>query len=119
MHERVECGCGATLTATAGAGMIRCASCGADAPVPPRTVPPRHAAAMADAVYDRVARGTRTRRRPRPAAWRTALLGVGLLAVAAVVFGFRLDLGLMSVPSLGLAVAGLVVVLKAAMGYGR
>jgi hypothetical protein len=74
---------------------------------------------MADAVYERVARGTRTRRRPHPPAWRAALLGVGMLAVAGVVYGFRLDLGLMSVPSVGLAVAGLVVVLKAAMGYGR
>jgi hypothetical protein len=74
---------------------------------------------MADEVYDRVTRGTRTRRPPKPAAWRTALLGVGLLAVAGVVYGFRLDLGLMSVPSVGLAVAGLVVLLKAVMGYGR
>lgn len=117
MAERVECGCGATLTAAAGVGVIRCATCGADALVPPRTLPPRHAAAMADELYDRVARGTR--RRPHPAAWRTALIGVGLLAVAAVVYGFRLDLGLMSVPSIGLAVAGLVVLLKAVMGYGR
>lgn len=119
MAERVECGCGATLTAAAGAGAVRCTTCGADALVPPRTMPPRHAAAMADAVYDRVARGNRTRRPPEPAAWRTALLGVGMLVVAGMVYGFRLDLGLMSVPSLGLAAAGLVVLLKAAMGYGR
>jgi hypothetical protein len=85
---------------------------------PPRTDPPRHAERQASEVYDRVAGGTRTRRpvtiRPR---WRGYAVGVGLLAIAGVVAWWQLDLGLMRMPSLALAVAGVVMLVKAVMGY--
>jgi hypothetical protein len=73
---------------------------------------------MAQQLYERVAGGTRTRRRRRyRSAWRTALIGLGLLAIAAVVLYFRLDAGLVHVASFGLLVAGIVYLIMAAMKY--
>lgn len=85
---------------------------------PPRTDPPRHAEQQAGELLDRVAGGTRTRRRkPPPAAWWGYAVGLGLLLAAGAVAWFRLDLGLMYVPTVALALGGLVVVLKSLMGY--
>jgi hypothetical protein len=42
---------------------------------------------------------------------------VGLLVAAGVVAWFRLDLGLVYVPTVALTAAGLVVLVKALMGY--
>ncbi|MCU0703089.1 MAG: hypothetical protein MUF18_03765 [Fimbriiglobus sp.] len=85
---------------------------------PPRTEPPRHAHDKATELLDRIAGGTRTRRpsRTRPAWWGFAV-GVGLLVAAGVVAWFRLDLGLVYVPTVALTAAGLVVLVKALMGY--
>lgn len=84
---------------------------------PPRTDPPRHAHLQASEVFDRVAGGTRTRRRPLRPAWWGFLVGVGLVAVGGLVCWFQLDLGLMHVPTVTLVAAGLLVILKAVMGY--
>lgn len=85
---------------------------------PPRTEPPRHVQQRASEVFDRVAGGTRTRRpnRTRPVWWGYAL-GLGLMVAGGVVAWYQLDLGLMHVPTVVLAVGGLVVVVKSLMGY--
>jgi hypothetical protein len=85
----------------------------------PRTAPPRFTEAQADAVYARIAGGTRVQRRRHRPAWRGAAVGVGLILIAAVVSVNRLDLPLLHTPSVGLAVIGLAMVLKTMMGYGR
>jgi hypothetical protein len=73
---------------------------------------------MADAVYDRVAGGTRTARPPlRRRGWRGFLIGAALLATAGVVYALRLDAGLVHVGSIGLAVAGGVTVLNTLLGH--
>ena len=84
---------------------------------PPRTEPPRHAYERANELFDRVAGGTRTRRRPARPVWWGFVLAVVLFATAGVVAWFRLDLGLMHGPTVGLAVGGLVVLVKTLMGY--
>ena len=85
---------------------------------PPRTDPPGYAELRASEVFDRVAGGTRTRRRPhgRPRWWGYAV-GAGLLAAGGVAWWGQLDLGLMRVPTLALVGGGLVLVVKTLMGY--
>lgn len=84
---------------------------------PPQSDPPLHAERQAAEVFDRVAGGTGSRR-PRPRArWWGYAVGLGLMAAAGVVGWWQLDLALMHVPTAVLAVGGLVVVVKALMGY--
>lgn len=82
---------------------------------PPRTDPPGHAERRASEVFDRVAGGAR--RPGRRAAWWGLTVGLGLIAAGGVVGWFRLDLGLMHVPSVALVVGGLAVAVKALLGY--
>ncbi len=84
---------------------------------PPRTAPPRHAERQAWEVFDRVAGGTRTRRRPLRPVWWGFVTGGALVVIGGLVAWFQLDLGLMHVPTVALIAAGLVLMLKTLMGY--
>ena len=88
----------------------------ADRPAP-RTEPPRHAEAAAQALYERVAsRPPRIRRRFQR---RGIVVGAGLLAASAVIYYFEWDVSLLRLVTFALASFGLVSLLKALLGYGR
>jgi len=84
---------------------------------PPRTDPPRHAAQRASELFDRVAGGTRTRRRPARPVWWGFVIGGVLVVAGGLVGWFQLDFGLMYVPTVTLIAGGLVLMLKTVMGY--
>lgn len=84
---------------------------------PPRTDPPGHAARQASAVFARVAGGTRTRRRPARPVWWGFVIGGALVVAGGLVAWLQLDLGLLHVPTVALVAAGLLLMLKAVMGY--
>lgn len=82
---------------------------------PPRTDPLGHAQQKASEVFDRVAGDTRPLN--GRSAWWGLAVGLGLMAAGGVVGWFRLDLGLMHVPTVALVVGGLAVTVKALLGY--
>ncbi len=84
---------------------------------PPRTDPPRHAEAAALALYERVA--SRPKRIRRRFGRRGIVTGIGLLALAAVVYHFDLDIALLRLVTIAIAGFGLVRLLKGLLGYGR
>ncbi len=87
---------------------------------PPRTTPPRYAEAQAGEIYDRVARGSRVRRKKRTRfPLQGLLLGMGLLLLAGVISPLEINKALVHVPSIGLAFLGLGYCLKWMLGYSR
>lgn len=84
---------------------------------PPRTDPPRNAEAQADVIFDRVAGGTRVRRKPRRKwSWVRFVVGPACLLAAAYLYWNRTDTLWLYAVLIGLAVAGLVLLLQGVMG---
>lgn len=136
MSQLIECGCGARLRVAVGSDVAVCPQCETEHAVPPsgkvvwveehvpsdrppRTNPPRYTEAMADQLYSRVAGGTRTRRPRSRKPMRAFLLGAALLVMAGLLTWYRLDIGFLRMPSVGLTIGGIVTLMKAVMGYTR
>lgn len=83
---------------------------------PPRTEPPRHAEAMAEALYGRVAASAAPRRRRRFHS-RGIAVGLVLMGIAGVVYYFDWDRGLLRLVSIALGGFGLISLVKGLLGY--